>query len=174
MSALPPGDLAIKAILLPVSAMRETGSSGLAQRRAAAQAGIEMARRIGHPDVLARTLSSAHHALWGAAPPHELAAISNELLELARACPEPEMLLDALLWRISNAVELGDGGALEQLLNEYLWQLESYHSGWHRYMGAILKHVQVSCEGDYARADHLSQRAAELGLQQHEPSARPF
>jgi hypothetical protein len=77
LRALPEGDCGIKAILLPAGSLGEHSPGALAQRRAAAHAGIAMARRLGDSMVLAQTLSTCHHTLWGAAHPSELLEISK-------------------------------------------------------------------------------------------------
>jgi hypothetical protein len=133
-----------------------------------------MARRLNVPTVLAQALSSSHMALWGSAHPSELLEIANELVDLSRELGDGEIMLDALLWRISDNLDLGAAETLEADCTEYLSLLDGHHSGWHRYMAAILQCVQVTCSGDFAGADALSLRAAELGVQQREPSARSF
>lgn len=172
LRALPEGDSAIKAMLHAVGTLGETDA--LPQRRAAAQEGVAIARRLGEPIVIAQALSCGHHVLWGSAHPNELLEIANELLAVARALGDSEILLDSLLWRISDSFELGDCATLELDCSEYLTLLDGHHSGWHRYMAAILQCMQVSCCGGFDEADALSLRAAELGERQREPSARSF
>jgi DNA-binding winged helix-turn-helix (wHTH) protein/tetratricopeptide (TPR) repeat protein len=174
LRALPDGDSAIKAMLLAIGTLGESAQDPLVQRRAAAHQGIAMARRLGDPTVLVRALSSGHLALWGSVPPDELAAIANELVAVSRAVEDGEMLLDALLWRILDSFERCDVDTMEADSSEYLTLLDAHHSGWHRYMVAILQSMQESCHGNFADADALSLRAAELGEQQREPSARSF
>lgn len=174
LRALPDGDSGIKAMLLPVSTLGEHSPGALAQRQAAADEGIAMARRLGEPSVLAQALSSSHYGLWGAAPPNELFGIASELLDIARELGDAELLLDALLWRMSDSLELGDGETLALDNEEYLALLDGHHSGWHRYMAAILQSLQECCLGNFARADMLSLRASALGEQQQESSAQPF
>ncbi|HET8937285.1 MAG TPA: hypothetical protein VFN67_27775 [Polyangiales bacterium] len=174
LRALPEGDSGIKAMLLAASTLGEHSAGALLQRRAAARAGIAMARRLAEPSVLAQGLSTSHHALWGGAHPTELLEIANELVELAGSIGDNELLLDALLWRVSDSLELGLAESVERDCAEYLTLLDGHHSGWHRYMGAILQYVQVMCCGDLAGSDQLSKRAAELGVRQHEPSALSF
>lgn len=174
LRALPEGDSGIKAMLLPAATMGEHAAGALAQRKAAVHAGIAMARRLHEPTVLGQTLNTSHHALWGAAHPSELLELANELIAQARATGDSEMLLDGLVWRVSDSLELGDCETAESDCTEYLSLLEGHHSGWHRYMAAILQHVQLTCHGDLAGAQKLSKLAAELGVRQHEPSARSF
>lgn len=100
--------------------------------------------------------------------------MANELVALARQIEDGEMLLDALIWRVSDSLELGACEIVEADCAEYLALLDGHHSGWHRYMAAILQYVHGICLGDLAGSDQLSQRAAELGVRQHEPSARGF
>ena len=174
LRALPEGDSAIKAALLAVGSLGEHTPDALAQRRAAAYEGIAMARRLGQPLVLAQALSSGHHCLWGAAHPDELAEIANELVALTRSAGDDELLLDALIWRISDSSERGDALTLENDSTEYLSLLDAHYSGWHRYMAIMLQCMQENCHGNFAGADALSLKAAELGERQREPSARSF
>lgn len=171
---LPEGDSLMKAALIAVSTLGELPHDALLRRRAAAQQGIAMARRLGEPIALAQALSSSHLALWGTAHPDELAVIANELVAVAREIADSETLLDALIWRISDSFERGDAERMDVDATEYLSLLDGHHSGWHRYMAAIVQCMQESCLGNFARADALSLRAAELGEQQREPSARSF
>ena len=174
LRALPDGDSLIKAALIAIGTLGELSRDALAQRRAAAHAGIAMARRVAEPLGLVQALSSGHYALWGSAHPEELARLANEMVDLARGVSGDEMLLDALLWRIADNLELGACQPMEADCTEYLTLLDGHHSGWHRYMGAILQIMQESCLGNFAGADALSLRAAELGERQREPSARTF
>jgi DNA-binding winged helix-turn-helix (wHTH) protein/tetratricopeptide (TPR) repeat protein len=169
--ALPEGDSPIKAMLLPASTLCEHSGDALLQRRAAVATAIAMARRLNDRAVLSRTLSVCHHALWGVAHPRELTALTTEQVEVARGACDSELLLDALVWRMSDSIELGDDEALAAASGEYLALLDGHHSGWHRYMAAILQCVQLTCYGELDRAEALSLRALEIGKQQQEPSA---
>lgn len=174
LAALPEGDSPIKAAMLAVGCLADPAQDVLARRRAAAYEGIAMARRLGEPLVIAQALSSGHHALWGAVHPDELMEIANELVAVARTLSDSEPLLDALIWCISDSAERGDGPTLESAAAEYLALLDEHYSGWHRYMAIMLQCMQESCLGNFAAADALSLKAAELGERQREPSARSF
>lgn len=173
LRALPEADSPIRAMLLPASVIGRTSPAELEERIATARAGVEMARRLGDDLILAQALNGYHVALWGAVQASELAQVADELLHRARALQHDELVLDALIWRMVNHVELGRGADLHRDTDEYITRVQA-HGSWHRYMAVVCESMHEGCLGNRQRADELSLQALRVGQRQGDPLAEGF
>ncbi|MET0390461.1 MAG: AAA family ATPase, partial [Polyangiales bacterium] len=97
LTQLPPGPSRARVLLMAASAL---GQPSRAAREAQTTDALAQARQLGDAYALAWALYVRHAALWGSTPPAELLPIASEMVELARAHGDAELLLDGQLWRM--------------------------------------------------------------------------
>jgi DNA-binding winged helix-turn-helix (wHTH) protein len=174
LALLPPGDSEIKALVLSGSTLGLRSAGSVAERQRATCAAVEMARRLGNDQVLHWTLNARHLQLWGAVPPLELVASSDEMVEIGKRTQDHDLLLDGLLWRVLDYSELGDMAASLRAQHEYRAEAEHFGSPWHRYVATGCQIFEAGAQCDFARAAELSERALALGLRMQDSLAEPF
>ena len=174
LALLPAGDSVMRARLLSISSLGMRSPKTLPERMATTQAAVDMARRLGDPEVLLWALDAQHFVLWGAAPPQEMVLIAREMVELSRRTQNIEVLLDALLWAGYDYCEMGDLAALLRVRDAYLSAVESYPSPWHRYMALGADVLQAMVLGDVQDARRLSQEMVEMGRRVQDGLAETF
>jgi DNA-binding winged helix-turn-helix (wHTH) protein/tetratricopeptide (TPR) repeat protein len=174
LALLPPGDSAVRARLLSCSTLGLRSPDTLAARRNATLAAVEMARRLGDPEVLLWTLDAQHFVLWGAAPPEEMVLIAQEMIALSRATDNGETLLDALLWCGSDYIDMGDAVGMQRIREEFAEAAERYGSPWHRCVALGSDVLQAAVFGDLPRARALSRQMLLDGRRMQDALAEPF
>lgn len=173
LELLPPDDSALRAGLLAVSAITLRGGTA-AERDARSREGIEMARRINDDQALQWLLNTRHLALWGAAHPRDMLALTDEMLALAKKTGDRDLLMDTLLWRMSDYTELGDIPNMRRVREMFRYEVERSNSPWHRYMLLSFDAFEAHTDGDFTRSRECSERAWQWGLRLREPSADGF
>ncbi|MDB4973557.1 MAG: transcriptional regulator [Myxococcaceae bacterium] len=174
LSELPEGDSLVRARLLAISDLGLRATDSLRRRQASTRAGVEMARRLGDPEVLLWTLNATHLVLWGAAPPEEMIIVAREMIALAQRAGYREVLLDALLWLGCDYAELGDLVNMRRVREDFAAAAEGHNSPLHRYMLICTELLEAVSYGDVARARELSGRARTLGIRLQDPLAETF
>lgn len=171
---LPPGDSSVRARLLSISTLGRRSLDTLAERQTATLTAVDMARRLGDPEVLLWCLNARHFVLWGAAPPEEMMQVAAEMAELAERTQNSEVMLDALLWRGYDYAELGDVVAMRRTREEFAVAVERYGSPWHRYMARGADTLEAAVYGDLTRARELSAQTLALGCKVQDRLAETF
>jgi DNA-binding winged helix-turn-helix (wHTH) protein/tetratricopeptide (TPR) repeat protein len=164
LAMLPLEDSALRANVLAASALGLRSMEKSNDREEATRAAVAMARRVGDDMTLLRTLSAQHVALWGVAHPRGMLVIAEEMVALGYKLNTPDLLLDAMLCRLTNHAELGMSEALLNNLVEYTTQTELRGSPWHAYMATALQAGDAASRGDFERAERLSEHALQQGL----------
>ncbi|MFN8174772.1 MAG: BTAD domain-containing putative transcriptional regulator [Solirubrobacteraceae bacterium] len=135
------------------------------RRRALAEEGLAMARRLGDPGALAYALSghiAANHSPEGA--PRQV-ALASELLEVAASAGDAEREAEAREHRASALLELGDiAGARADIaaLDALAGELGQPAQEWY---AAVWRALLALLAGELASAEPMMERARELGEQ---------
>jgi DNA-binding winged helix-turn-helix (wHTH) protein/tetratricopeptide (TPR) repeat protein len=174
LALLPPGDSEVKALVLSCSTLGLRAAGSAVERERATRAAVEMARRLGNDSTLLWTLNARHLVLWGAAAPDELVAIADEIIEIGRRTQDHELLLDGLMWRVLDHVELGDVLGALRAQHEYRVEAGRIGSPWHRYIATSCEILEAGAYCDFARVHELSERARALGVRLQDSLAEPF
>jgi tetratricopeptide (TPR) repeat protein len=133
--------------------------------RSAALAGeaLAMARRIGDPSVLAVALCDRHQAVWRPDNPQERLAMATEIVELAQATGDRELMLQGLGWRITDRLELGDVADADADVDAFDRLARELRQPRYLYRSAINRAVRAAMKGQFTETDRLSQEALEVG-----------
>ncbi len=167
----PDGDLGLRARLQARLAIELAYGPDPGRQRRAADAAAGLARRCRDPAVLAAALGARHVALWGPDHTAERLDIASEMLELGRRAGDPALVLQARNWRVTDLMELGDGGGMRAEIAAYAAlctevRLPGY-SWWVPLWGATL----ALLDGRVAEGMALSRRAREQGLRAGDANA---
>ncbi|HET6335678.1 MAG TPA: AAA family ATPase [Polyangiales bacterium] len=173
LELLPQTDSPLRAGLLAASAL-SLRSGTIAERNRASLAAIEMGRRLNDDGTLQWLLNARHLAMWGSIHPRELLASTSEMMELARKTGDTEVLLDALMWRVTDHSESGDIPSAHHDVETYRFEVERSGSPWHRYMLHSVDTFRAQVDGNFALAREESKRGWQLGLRLREPLADAF
>ncbi len=152
-------DSVLRANVLARLAMELYWSPASAERRAdLSRQAVEMARRIGDPECLARTLRARAIAIQGPDNLAERMAIATEVVELVAAAGRTEIALPARVMRLYNLLELGDIEAVDRELAAYSQQVEQLRIR-HDFHGPMLHAMKALLAGRFAAAEELAQQA---------------
>lgn len=111
-------DLVLRARVLPPLS-RELYFVDRARRLEASAAGLELARGLGDPALLAAALGARHLALWEPGRASERLALADEQLALAERTRDGQLATHAHAWRIADLLELGRIDAADAGLGRY-------------------------------------------------------
>jgi len=112
------GDAALRARVLPPLS-RELYFVDRARRLALSAEGLDLARGIGDPALLAAALGARHLALWEPGRAAERLALADEQLALAERVQDAQIATHAHAWRIADLLELGRMDAADEALRRY-------------------------------------------------------
>jgi hypothetical protein len=173
LAGLAPEDSPIRVRVLGALAQQIFFTDQAERRRMLADEAVAIARRLHDASTLGQTLLSWHGAVWGVSNPRERLAISDEVLDIARALEHDELRFHALMYRVVDEMELGDveaayadaaalgTGARERHLPFYLWPSSMFAT------------MRELFEGRFEEAETLVNETFRIGLPAH-PSALRF
>jgi predicted ATPase/class 3 adenylate cyclase/DNA-binding CsgD family transcriptional regulator len=138
-----------------------TGASE--QAAAYAQRAVEVARRIGDPDVLAFNLEVLLHQPWGPEESEERLAYATEMLQLAAQANNEELICDAHQWRAILLFELGDSQEADAAIVTHAHVTETLQEPIYFYINALHRTAQALLQGRFVEAERLALHAYTLG-----------
>jgi eukaryotic-like serine/threonine-protein kinase len=177
VAGLPPGDSALKALLLCTRTVSFGSVGPLGERMQKTAEGVLMARRIGSDTALMGCLVWQLGMLTGATSPTETRDIATELMTLAHRTGHQDAWLEGLLWRIPDQLRLGDVEAFKRDLAEYKAHAQTQQHPTHLYWAMALDVLRAAWTGDFRDAENLCERAFNWGQRIQEPlsaSVRAF
>jgi hypothetical protein len=134
------------------------------RRAALSLEAVETARRLGHAPTLAYALDGRCVAIWG---PHETIeerqAVTSELVEVAEAAGDKELMYDGHMFRFAVAVEVGDIGAAYAELEAQTRLAAELRQPAQLWFEAVLRTTLATFEGRFAEAEELLDAAVKLG-----------
>jgi tetratricopeptide (TPR) repeat protein len=156
------GDSPLRAAVLGSLASALYFSRDEARRDALSDEAVAMARRVGDPRTLARTLVQRHHVLWGPAPVSDRLALCAEIIPLATACGDRRVALHGRLWRIIDLLEAGDLEALDLELETFARESAHARIPLYRWFAGVASAMRALLGGRLADSERLAADAATL------------
>jgi DNA-binding SARP family transcriptional activator/tetratricopeptide (TPR) repeat protein len=166
IAGLPEKDSALRARLLARLAagpLKAKGDATRGRRFALSADAVEMARRLGDPDVLAWALDGRKVAIWSPESLEEHWAVIEELRELAEQGGDPEQLVDA---HICTLIKLFEQFELSRFEAEYARAAKAarqLRQPGQRWLVAVMAPIHALLVGRLADAERLIEEAVELG-----------
>lgn len=134
------------------------------ERRAAlCREALAMARRIGDPRALARTLYDQRTALFAPENLDERFAAANELLQLAEQTGDRPMLMRARYCRVIDLIELGRLDDADIEISALARLADELREPWHHWYAAWFRATRAIMSGRFAEGEDLAQRAYSYG-----------
>jgi tetratricopeptide (TPR) repeat protein len=171
LTALPQEDSALRARVLGRLAMELYWSSTREQRAVISQQAVEMARRLDDSATLASTLHATLVALRGPEHPHDRLATAAEIIRLAEAIGDKELVLRGYIWRVVALLELGDIQAVDQDMAAYGQRAEELRQPLYLWVLTIWQAMRAELRGDFAVAEQLAQQALAMGQRAQDSDA---
>ncbi|MEE8278444.1 MAG: tetratricopeptide repeat protein, partial [Thermoanaerobaculia bacterium] len=163
LSGLDEGDSALRARVIARLAEAITFSGSQERRITLGQEAIEMARRVGDPEVLMYVLNRAHWALWTPDNDRERLALSTETSRLADETGDEAMALESQMWRYWDLLELGEISASDPGFDAVLRQVGELRQPYHLWLAGLFRAMLALLEGRFEEAEQLEQNALEIG-----------
>jgi tetratricopeptide (TPR) repeat protein len=166
IGALPDEDSALRVRLLARLAagpLKAKGDSSRPRRFALSAEGVEMARRLGDPAVLAWALDGRKVAIWGPDSLEEHWALIDELRQLAEEGGDPEQVVDA---HICTLIKLFERFELNRFETEYARAAKAgreLRQPGQRWLVAVMAPIHALLVGRLADGERLIEEAFELG-----------
>ena len=130
---------------------------------------VELAERIGDPQILAGALDAALLARWGPDALIERLTLSGRLADTAAHLTEPEPRLSAHLWRLTTAWECLDVVAVQRQLRALDLLATETASVRVAFFATSRRAMHALAAGELDAADELIARTAEIGAASAEP-----
>jgi eukaryotic-like serine/threonine-protein kinase len=128
-----------------------------------ARQAVEVARRVGDPEVLAFTLGCTLYAPWRPDETEEKLACATEMVQLAEAVGDSEIVIEAHSRRLVCLLELGDIQAIDAEIEARVrvdaeLQIPSYH-----HITTGFQAMRALLEGRFAESERLALQAHAIG-----------
>ncbi|HEY6555741.1 MAG TPA: hypothetical protein VI072_00650, partial [Polyangiaceae bacterium] len=160
---LPPGDSALKAMLLAWSPVRPNTLGPKEPRKKIVRDSLEMARRVGDAFALGSTLATVCWLLAGVVPREETRAMASELIDVGRATGNDLLVLTGLQRRMTDHVSFGDFAAAQAEFVEYAALAEAGHHAAPLYWALVMRSYEAERLGQFQIAEELALRAFRWG-----------
>ncbi|MCA1711368.1 MAG: hypothetical protein LC789_06915 [Actinobacteria bacterium] len=165
------GDLPLLVRLLARRATLRAAHADLRGPVDEAQEAVELARPLGDPRLLAVALNAVHVCCWGPGGEERAARVSAELVGVAAASGDGDLILEAEVARMVDALRTGDLIAYDDALARATAVADRTRSPRHRYFVLTRRATRLLVAGRLAEAGQLVRRAYEIGLSIEEPDA---
>ena len=129
---------------------------------------LELGRSTADPDVIAACLLARHDVLWTAGQTAHRSEVTAELVEVAHASGDRELLAQALLLHANVLLESGRAG-FEPVLRECLQVLEELGEPRHRYTVETRRACVALLRGSLDEASARIDEAVVIGERMREP-----
>jgi class 3 adenylate cyclase/tetratricopeptide (TPR) repeat protein len=143
---------------------RYLGATGDPQKaKVYAPQAVEMARRLGDPELISYSLVGMLYTLVGPEHVEQRLAIATEMLNLAQAANATLELIDGLFWRGYSLLELGDASAADVEFDRWVRGLEETNEPLHLCFAAIMQAMRTFLRGRLEESERLAQQAFAIG-----------
>jgi tetratricopeptide (TPR) repeat protein len=123
-----------------------------------------IARSIGNPALIAEALGARFTCAFSSAEgPAARLAIAREMLEFARFGRSLEAQSQAIIWKNTCQLELGDGTSWDSSLNELARLTDKTQLPSMQWTEAILRATAKLIRGDFEEGERLARNAADVG-----------
>ena len=127
------------------------------------QQAVEMARRLKDHTALAVALHSRHWLLWARGSLEERLAVATEIVRLADAGGDRELVFQGHVWRLIDLLESGEMTVLDEELAAFTQLTVVLRQPFYQWWVAVFQAMRASLAGRFGDAEHLAHRAAVLG-----------
>jgi tetratricopeptide (TPR) repeat protein len=127
------------------------------------QHAVEMARRLNDRTALAVALHSRHWLLWARGSLEERLAVATEIVWLADAEGDHELVFHGRVWRLIDLLESGEMTMLDEELAAFVQLTVALRQPFYQWWVAVFQAMLASLAGRFGEAEHLAHRAAGLG-----------
>ena len=127
------------------------------------QHAVEMARRLHDRTALAVALHSRHWLLWARGSLEERLAVATEIVRLADAEGDHELVFHGRVWRLIDLLESGEMTMLDEELAAFAQLTVALRQPFYQWWVAVFQAMLASLAGRFGEAEHLAHRAAGLG-----------
>jgi tetratricopeptide (TPR) repeat protein len=159
LTLLPPGDGALRARCLAQLATERQPEADTAPLFAMARDAVAMARRLGDPETLRFTLTTASLAISVFIDPDERIALNGEVLRLALAAGDKRVALRAHMLLVGDFWDRGDPDGAEPHLRAFETLAREFRHGRFEWWSLLLRGTAALCRG---RFDEAARRFAEI------------
>jgi tetratricopeptide (TPR) repeat protein len=171
LTALGPGDDALRARLLARLAMELYFARTPGRRATLAEEAVRTARSVGEPATLAYALSARDAALWGPAGVEERLVIAGEVLELAARAGDREQAMEGHARRAVALIQLGDLTAARADMASHTRLAQELRHPFGLWRGLVWRATHALLAGRFEEALARSQEALERGRRVRAPEA---
>jgi tetratricopeptide (TPR) repeat protein len=155
--------LALRARLLARMATELYFSDRVEERGRLSEAAVALARDVGEPGPLLAALNSRHWALWNPDDAVERLTIADEMVAVAEAAADREMVLTGRTWRIVDLIELGRLDEADREIELHAAQAAELRQASYVWRSQCFKAMRALLEGDYALGEVLAVEALATG-----------
>ena len=143
---------------------RALGATGKQQQAMVyAQRAVAMARRLDDPELVAHSLYGMFFALWGPGRAGQRLAIASEMLDLASAGNDTELVVEASWWRAYCLLESGDVLAADEQINAHRHGAEETNEPFCLSLNAMFRATLALMRGGFQDSELLAQQAFAIG-----------
>jgi DNA-binding CsgD family transcriptional regulator len=128
-----------------------------------AQRAIQMARRAGDPAALALALQSMMHVPWAPEETEERLSYTTEMLRLAEAAGDLELVSMACAWRLLCLLELGDVPAVDVEIEALSRVDQALRQPHYLFFTTGIRALRALLVGCFDEAERLTLQALSLG-----------
>ncbi|HEY6418439.1 MAG TPA: adenylate/guanylate cyclase domain-containing protein [Candidatus Binataceae bacterium] len=128
-----------------------------------AQQAVTMARRFDDPGLVAHSLLGMFCALMGPEHAGQRLPIATEMLDLAKAANDTEVLAEARWWRAHCLLESGDVVAADAEIDAHGRSAEETNQPFNLSLNAMFRAMRALMRGRFEDSERLAQQALTIG-----------
>jgi predicted ATPase len=163
LESLPAGDSTLKARVLGSLTRAVAYTGAIDQAARVERQAVEMARRLGDPGTLAAALKAPFYALWEFQQIDIRRATVTELIELATAIGDKDLLVQAHIWRLFDLMALGDMEAVTAQLDVSSQLAAELQQPFYLYANMTFRAMYSIFTGHFEAGEQLAQQALAIG-----------
>src|SRR5262245_18571018 len=171
LGVMPPGAPPLRAAGLARLAAGLHWGRALERAVAVSEDAVAMARRLGDAALLARCLNARHYVLQAPDRLAERLAVANEMLRVADAAGDLEMVAAARRWRTVDLLELGDIAAVDREVQECALLAGRMRQPALVWYADTFRALRSFMAGHFAEGEEIVRAAAALGERAVGPGA---
>ncbi|MHB8576439.1 MAG: helix-turn-helix transcriptional regulator, partial [Dehalococcoidia bacterium] len=156
-------DSPLRARVLGRLAIELAGPLDGIRRLALSREALDVARRLGRPEVLADALSARYFVLQHPEHLRERIDIADELGRLAEATNDDRHRVTAHYWHVNNRLLLGDSAGIDRALAAGTELTERMRQPYYTYFMALVTATRSLLEGRFVDAERLAAAALAIG-----------
>ena len=122
-----------------------------------------MARRLGDPELVSYSLLGTFFTLMGPERTEQRLVIATEMLDLAKAANNLEVMHEGLWWRAYCLLELGDMAGHDTEFDAWVREVAETNQPFYLSVTAMVMAMRSLVRGRFEESEHLAQQAFAIG-----------